>query len=764
MCLSRRKRRRGAGNRAQGGAPEQGAPNERTEQAQDSAQQSAEAGQSTDPALNVQPPAQDVSEADSDKQLNETIADTIVTPADGSETLGNGTEIPSDGAKAPSDGAEASDSGTKIPSNGEKAAADETEEASDKPAQVKKPPRQTGPLARAIHNLFARCVNAVYDYGYFVGIQLLRSTRGKRRRLIHYMRSWREAAAARRAKKSFRFRRYVRKSWSELIAPFTELRAHYHDYLKALSNARRYGTSSEVSAIYLRIVGFTLSRLWRILKTLLNYVAPIAACVVCVLTIQYFTGRTLALRVEYNGIDLGYISSESVFTQAENDMKTRMRLDDVLVADPTQEDAAAQEQQTQNARTQADLIRPVYQLAAVREEEPIALYAWVDRLLGVPRVELSDADALTNQMIQAISKSENNPDGFAVEEAAGLYVDGTYIGAVKDGHALLQLLYDMQEQYREPGDEDADISFVKKVQVREGLYPSGESGSIRPLGEIKEILNKEERGKKVYTVVEGDTPIIIAAKNGISLDDLIAMNPDVETSLLPGDELLIANSVPYLGVKVTKTIRYEEDIEYTITQQTNPEENIGYTHTIQKGEKGLREITAEVVMVDGIETERNITNRTVIKEPVNQIIEVGGNKPLITIPRDSTGTTAPGAWAWPTVGGSINPGFRGYWGHTGSDISWSGCYGSPVLASADGTVVAAGWGGMYGYRIIIDHGGGYQTVYAHCSALYVQAGQQVSQGDTIAAIGQTGNTTGPHLHFEVRINGTPVDAAPYLYS
>lgn len=81
----------------------------------------------------------------------------------------------------------------------------------------------------------------------------------------------------------------MRKSWNELIAPFTELRAHYRDYLKALSNARRYGTTSETSAIYFRIAGFTFSRLWRILKTLLNYAAPIAACVVCVLTIQYFT-------------------------------------------------------------------------------------------------------------------------------------------------------------------------------------------------------------------------------------------------------------------------------------------------------------------------------------------------------------------------------------------------------------------------------------------------------------------------------------------
>lgn len=743
MCLSRRKRRRGADNRAQDGAPEQNAPNKQTEQAQDSARPPANAEQAADSQLHIEPPVQELSKAVSDIQPNEKTSDAADTPAGETEKAGSTAGTP-DGQK--------------------KASAGEDEKILEKPVWVERPQREPGPFVRAVHNLFARCVNAVYDYGYFVGIQLLRSTRGKRRRLVHSMRSWREAAAARRAKKTFRFRRYMRKSWNELIAPFTELRAHYRDYLKALSNARRYGTTSETSAIYFRIAGFTFSRLWRILKTLLNYAAPIAACVVCVLTIQYFTGRTLALRVEYNGIDLGYISSESVFTQAENDMKARMRLDDVLVADPTQQDFAAQGQQTQNAQMQANLIRPVYQMEAVREEEPTALYAWVDRLLGVPRVELSDADTLTNRMIQAVSKSENNPDGFAVEEAAGLYIDGTHIGAVKDGRALLQLLYDMQEQYREPGDEDADISFVKKIQIREGLYPSGESGSIRPLEEIEEILNKEERGKKMYTVIEGDTPIIIAAKNGISLEDLIAMNPDVETSLFPGDELLIANSVPYLGVKVTKTIRYEEDIEYTITQETNPEENIGYTHTIQKGEKGLREVTAEIVMIDGIETERNITNRTVIKEPVNQIIEVGGNKPLMTIPRDSTGTTAPGAWAWPTVAGSINPGFRGYWGHTGSDISWSGCYGSPALASADGTVVAAGWGGAYGYRVIIDHGGGYQTVYAHCSALYVQAGQQVSQGDTIAAIGQTGNATGPHLHFEIRINGTPVDAAPYLYS
>lgn len=234
-------------------------------------------------------------------------------------------------------------------------------------------------------------------------------------------------------------------------------------------------------------------------------------------------------------------------------------------------------------------------------------------------------------------------------------------------------------------------------------------------------------------------------------------------SLFPGDELLIANSVPYLGVKVTETIRYEEELEYEITQRTDPDHDIGYYQIVQQGEKGVREVTAEIVMTDGVETDRNILNTTIVKEPVNQIVVVGGNRPLKVIPKDSSGRVASGAFQWPTIAGSINPGFLGYWGHTGSDISWSGCYGSPVLASADGTVVASGWRGLYGYCVVIDHGGGMQSLYAHCSALYVSAGQQVSQGETIAAIGATGNAYGPHLHFEIRVNGTPVDAAPYLY-
>ncbi len=98
--------------------------------------------------------------------------------------------------------------------------------------------------------------------------------------------------------------------------------------------------------------------------------------------------------------------------------------------------------------------------------------------------------------------------------------------------------------------------------------------------------------------------------------------------------------------------------------------------------------------------------------------------------------------------------------HSGIDIG--AYYGSSILAADSGVVIEAGWIGGYGNTVMIDHGGGYSTLYGHCSTLYVRNGQIVSQGEPIAAVGSTGNSTGPHLHFEVRINGDPVDPLGFI--
>lgn len=99
--------------------------------------------------------------------------------------------------------------------------------------------------------------------------------------------------------------------------------------------------------------------------------------------------------------------------------------------------------------------------------------------------------------------------------------------------------------------------------------------------------------------------------------------------------------------------------------------------------------------------------------------------------------------------------------HTGLDIAAS--KGTPILAAASGTVVFSGYKGSYGYMIVIDHGNGVQTYYAHCSKLYKGVGTYVNQGETIAAVGSTGNSTGSHLHLEVRVNGIAYNPKNYVY-
>lgn len=132
-----------------------------------------------------------------------------------------------------------------------------------------------------------------------------------------------------------------------------------------------------------------------------------------------------------------------------------------------------------------------------------------------------------------------------------------------------------------------------------------------------------------------------------------------------------------------------------------------------------------------------------------------------------TGVVGSGQLSWPCSGPITSP--FGYRVHPifGVEISHAGIdigvpEGTPVQAADGGTVIESGWISGYGYTIIIDHGNGIQTLYAHNSSLIAGSGQSVSKGEVVAYSGQTGNVTGPHCHFEVRINGSPVDPMGYL--
>jgi murein DD-endopeptidase MepM/ murein hydrolase activator NlpD len=144
----------------------------------------------------------------------------------------------------------------------------------------------------------------------------------------------------------------------------------------------------------------------------------------------------------------------------------------------------------------------------------------------------------------------------------------------------------------------------------------------------------------------------------------------------------------------------------------------------------------------------------VLAERIRQAQQQSSSVPVV-VPSGS------GVLGWP-VSGPVTSGFGLRWGrmHEGIDIAVA--EGTPVRAAGAGTVIYAGWMGGYGNLVVVDHGNGLSTAYAHNSSLGVGVGQSVTAGQVVSYSGNTGNSTGPHVHFEVRVNGSAVDPLGYL--
>jgi murein DD-endopeptidase MepM/ murein hydrolase activator NlpD len=126
-----------------------------------------------------------------------------------------------------------------------------------------------------------------------------------------------------------------------------------------------------------------------------------------------------------------------------------------------------------------------------------------------------------------------------------------------------------------------------------------------------------------------------------------------------------------------------------------------------------------------------------------------------------TGAASAAGFVWP-VHGILTSGYGWRWGRMHEGIDLAVGVGTPVVSAAAGTVIVAGWMGGYGNLVVVDHGNGVSTAYGHNTSVTVGVGQSVAQGQLIAYSGNTGHSTGPHVHFEVRINGSPVDPLGYL--
>ena len=313
-----------------------------------------------------------------------------------------------------------------------------------------------------------------------------------------------------------------------------------------------------------------------------------------------------------------------------------------------------------------------------------------------------------NEMANAILSSASDE----ISTGTALYLDGELTAVCADGSSLRGYISSLLEPYEDQENSNVTVGFNKSVDLEEGIYFNE---SFMDFQDVVNKLSGVQQAEKIYKVQAGDTLWAIAQKNDLTFKELCALNtnfkgaPLTETSnIQEGDELIVTKEEATLEVRITKVETRQEEIPYS-------------TETI--------------------------------KEPVNKKVVVGTKKASTGGAKYITGS---GRFIWPVP----NYKYCSRWyssGHKGVDICAAA--GTPIYATASGTVTKAGYeragaGRGYGYSVIISHGSGYTSVYAHCLSLTVHAGQSVKQGQLIGYVGSTGRSSGNHCHFEIRLNGS----------
>lgn len=292
------------------------------------------------------------------------------------------------------------------------------------------------------------------------------------------------------------------------------------------------------------------------------------------------------------------------------------------------------------------------------------------------------------------------------------------------------------------------IGYGDKIEVVEAYLPESEITSLETaIG----IVTKEQEKNTIYEVVAGDTLSEIALKTDIPLDKIIAMNENLEdenSTIRIGDELIVTIPEPELSVVRTEDVYYEEiyddEVQYIYNDAWYTTESV----VRQQPSAGHRKVIASVSYRNNSVNGRDIIKEEVTLQAVPKIVEIG--------------TKTPPTYIKPLSGGRFTSGFKRRWGRWHKGIDWATPVGTAVMASSGGTVVRAGWGSGYGYVVYINHSDGRQTRYGHLSKVLVKPGQVVKQGQKIALSGNTGRSTGPHVHFEILINGSQVNPLNYL--
>lgn len=339
-------------------------------------------------------------------------------------------------------------------------------------------------------------------------------------------------------------------------------------------------------------------------------------------------------------------------------------------------------------------------------------------------------------------------------EAAVIMVDGQDIAALTQ-ESTAQEVIDIVVQGYTTDRAGRAIEDFKLQEVVEVVKKAVSAGALMTREQALNMLSTGYAQRRTHVVSRGDSLWSIGQANGMSVSDIKDCNPDLKSNLLMiGQKIAVEPLVPYIHVETKEKLT-------TFTYQPYKTEYVKDTSlytwqskTIKDGVRGKTEVVYDLTCVNGNEVDRTLISEKLVSEPITRVVAKGTKLP------EAEGT---GAFIWPVDGGGTISSYFGWTGtryHHGLDIATPS--GTSIFASDSGMVTVSTYSSTYGYYIVIDHGNGYSTCYAHNSKLLAKVGQKVAQGQIISKSGNTGNSTGPHLHFEIRKNGEKTNPLNYF--
>ena len=358
------------------------------------------------------------------------------------------------------------------------------------------------------------------------------------------------------------------------------------------------------------------------------------------------------------------------------------------------------------------------------------------------RVGIVTRDSFTEkeEMAENIkSVSEGMAECYAITE------DGVFVAALSDEAEAKDLLNTYLKKCKT---ETVTAEFALPVEVEKTFLPP------ETVKSAEELKIEWENGKvQTHVVAEGETLEDIAQHYGVTAESLQSNN-HMEEELFAGQELKVYTGEPVLSVKTVAYFGGETEIPYETEQIKDDTLYEGRVETVTEGVNGARYREGYTTKINGVVVEETILTDELICEPVNRVERVGT--------KEAPPSVGTGSFAVPTSGKLTSP-YGSRWGRKHAGIDVGAKTGTPIYAADNGIVTEAMYkNNGYGNFIAIDHGNGFITYYAHCSELKVSAGDVVAKGDLIATVGSTGRSTGPHLHFEIRLNGATQNPLEYV--